>query len=38
VNINQVRTVTPKGIVLPFPLGQPWAFLNTGVVWKVTHG
>jgi len=38
VGINQVRTITPKGVSLPFPLGQPWAFPRTGIVWKITHG
>jgi glucose/arabinose dehydrogenase len=35
--LNQVRTIAPSGAPVPFPLGLPWAFENTGVVWKITH-
>ena len=37
VGLNEVRTVSPSGAAVPFPLGLPWAFENTGTVWKVTH-
>jgi len=37
VALNEVRTVTPAGAVLPFPLGQPWAYTDTGIVWKITY-
>ena len=37
VGLNEVRTITPSGAVLPFPLGLPYAFEYTGVVWKITH-
>jgi glucose/arabinose dehydrogenase len=37
VGNNVVRTVTPTGAILPFPLGLPWAYPFSGVIWKVTH-
>ncbi|HZD35488.1 MAG TPA: hypothetical protein VE130_09810 [Nitrososphaeraceae archaeon] len=37
VALNEVRTVTPTGAVLPFPLGQPWAYTDTGILWKITY-
>jgi hypothetical protein len=37
VGLNEVRTITPSGAVLPYPLGLPYAFEYTGVVWKVIH-
>ena len=37
VRLNEVRTISPTGAAVPFPLGLPWAFENTGVVWKITH-
>ncbi|HEY7082976.1 MAG TPA: hypothetical protein VH500_25060 [Nitrososphaeraceae archaeon] len=37
VGLNEVRTISPAGVSLPFTLGLPWAFPNTGVIWKVTH-
>jgi glucose/arabinose dehydrogenase len=37
VGLNEVRTITPSGAVLPYPLGLPYLFEYTGVVWKITH-
>ncbi len=37
VGLNEVRTITPSDAVLPFPLGLPYAFEYTGVIWKITH-
>jgi glucose/arabinose dehydrogenase len=38
VGFNEVRTITPTGAVLKeYPLGLPWLYPNTGVIWKVTH-
>jgi glucose/arabinose dehydrogenase len=37
VGLNEVRTVAPSGAVVPYPLGLPWAFERTGIIWKVTH-
>ena len=37
VGVNEIRTITPSGAVLPYPLGLPFAFEYTGVVWKITH-
>lgn len=37
VGLNEVRTIAPSGAALPYPLGLPWAFEHTGVIWKVTH-
>jgi glucose/arabinose dehydrogenase len=35
--LNEVRTIAPSGVPVPFPLGLPWAFENTGTIWKVTR-
>jgi glucose/arabinose dehydrogenase len=37
VGNNEVRTLTPKGAIFPFPMGQPWTYPNTGIIWQVTH-
>jgi glucose/arabinose dehydrogenase len=37
VGLLEVRTITPNGAVLPFPLGLPYSFEYSGVVWKITH-
>jgi hypothetical protein len=37
VGLNEVRTIAPSGAALPYPLGLPWAFEHTGIIWKVTH-
>lgn len=38
VGFNEVRTVTPSGQILKeHPLGLPWLYPQTGVIWKVTH-
>jgi glucose/arabinose dehydrogenase len=37
VGNNEVRTITPKGGILPFPMGQPWTYPYTGIVWQVTR-
>jgi glucose/arabinose dehydrogenase len=37
VGLNEVRTVAPSGAVVPYPLGLPWAFEHTGIIWKITH-
>jgi glucose/arabinose dehydrogenase len=38
IGFNEVRTITPTGAVLKeHPLGLPWLYPNTGVIWKVTH-
>jgi plastocyanin len=34
---TEVRSTTPEGGVLPFTYGLPWSYLNSGIVWKVTH-
>src|SRR5690242_20190011 len=36
VGLNEVRTVSPSGATVPYPLGLPWAFENTGIIWKIT--
>lgn len=37
VGNNEVRTVTPKGAIFPYPMGQPWTYPYTGIIWQVTH-
>lgn len=37
VGNNEVRTVTPRGAYFPFPMGQPWTYPNTGIIWQVTR-
>src|SRR5918912_538552 len=37
VGLNEIRTISPSGAALPYPLGLPWGFEHTGIIWKITH-
>jgi glucose/arabinose dehydrogenase len=37
VGNNEVRTITPKGGIFPFPMGQPYTYPDTGVIWEISR-